>query len=73
MTPKFSGTPSDENIKVIKMSVAESEKRALVNTNNKYHELKYKRDAKIELINAYKARLKVLSWEYEKAGTNNVT
>ena len=51
-----------------KLSVAESEKRALVNTNNKYHELKYKREAKVEMINALKKRLDVLSWEYNTAG-----
>lgn len=52
-----------------RMSVAESEKRALVNTFNKYHELKYKREAKIELLNAYKKRIEVLSWEFKGSNT----
>lgn len=46
-----------------KISVAQAEKQALVRCENKYHELKYKRDAKVELINAYKKRVEVLSWE----------
>ena len=48
-----------------KLTVAQAEKEALVNTNNKYHELKYKREAKIELLNAYKKRLEVLSWTFK--------
>ena len=47
-----------------KYTVAQSEKEALVATNNKYHELKYKREAKIEMINALKARLRVLEHEF---------
>lgn|SRR3990167_3462592 len=48
----------------IKVSIAESEKRALVGTDNKYHEMKYKREAKVEMINALKTRMKHLEWEF---------
>lgn len=46
-----------------KMSVAESEKRATVDTRNAYERLKLAREAIIETINSIKKRLEVLSWE----------
>ena len=53
----------------VKTTVALAEKEALVSTENRYHELKYKREAKIELLNAYKKRIEVLSWGFKTANT----
>lgn len=47
-----------------KMSVAESEKRAIVDTKNYYETCKLEREAIIETINSIKKRLEVLSWEH---------
>ena len=49
-----------------KLSVAEAEKRAVVQTGNQYGELKLHTDAITEVINSIKTRLKVLSLEYER-------
>lgn len=48
-----------------KMSVAESEKRAVVDTNNGYSKAKLSREAVVETINAIKKRIDVLSWEHK--------
>lgn len=48
-----------------KMSVAESEKRATVDTDNSYEQHKLTREAIIETINSIKKRLEVLSWEHK--------
>lgn len=46
-----------------KPSVAESEKRATSDTNNRYEQLKLQREAVVETINSIKKRLDVLQWE----------
>ena len=58
-----------ENMKVgdKRMSVAEAEKRAVVETGNAYGILKTQGDAIVEAINAIKVRVKVLSWERQNA------
>lgn len=45
------------------MTVSESEKRAVVETNNRYGVLKAQGEAIKESINAIKKRIEVLSWE----------
>ena len=50
-----------------KTSVAESEKRAVSDTNNQYEKTKLQREAVIETINSIKKRLDVLSWEHKHA------
>lgn len=46
-----------------KISVAEAEKRGVTETKNKYGKLKAQGEALIEVINAIKMRIRVLSWE----------
>ena len=46
-----------------KMSVAEAEKRAVMDTNNQYGKLKVQGEAIIQIINSCKTRLKVLGVE----------
>lgn len=46
-----------------KVTIAEAEDRAVIDTHNKYGQLKIEFDALKELINAVKSRLTVLGWE----------
>lgn len=46
-----------------KMSVAEADKRAVVATNNEYHQYKLQGDAVVEAINSVKKKLDQLLWE----------
>ena|SRR3990167_6519510 len=48
-----------------KMSVAEAEKRAIVNTNNVYNTMRLEYEAIKEIINSLKKKIEVLSWERE--------
>lgn len=50
-----------------KMTIAEVDDIAVVNTKNKYKELKLELETAQELINAAKKRIEVLSWERQKA------
>ena len=51
-----------------KISVAEAEKRGVTETNNEYGKLKAQGEALIEVINAIKMRIRVLSWERGSKG-----
>lgn len=46
-----------------KVTVSEAEKRGVTETNNEYGKLKAQGEALIEVINAIKMRIRVLSWE----------
>lgn len=46
-----------------KMSVAEADKRGVIDTQNQYGEQKAQNEAIVELINSIKHRLTVLGWE----------
>lgn len=59
---------STDEGKIKKMSVAESENRAVVLTENKYGILKAQMEAIIEIINSIKTRLRVLAWERQNTG-----
>jgi hypothetical protein len=51
-----------------KMSVAEAEKRAMVDMNNAKHFMENSNEAVQEMIQAIKKRLEVLSWDYKNQG-----
>lgn len=50
-----------------KLSVAEAEKRAVVETKNEYGLLKNQSTAIVEIINTIKKRIEILSWEFAQA------
>jgi len=50
-----------------KISVAEAETRAKVETENKYKEMCVTKDAMVEVINSIKKRVEVLGWERKES------
>ena len=48
-----------------KMSATEAEKRALVDTHNKYRTMRFQGEAVIEAVNSIKKRLDLLAWEHK--------